>query len=836
MTRYADPERCPDCQAAMPFGSSRCPSCGLSLEGPLAARLFTTLASADELLRQLRATSGAPVPAGVPAPGPAAPVTPAAPAGRPERVRGASVPKILLGLGALCLLVAALVFLAVAWSAMGVAGRTATLVGFTLVAAGLAAWAARRDLRSAAESLSVVALGLLSFDLVGARDAGWLGDIGTPGFFVILGTVLALVGSGAAIAVRRTPAGALTGAEVVAALGVLSAAIGAVAADWFAWSAGLTLAVVLLGVVAALAIRARLTALAVGSGLFAVSAWVVLAMSSWDRAITHASLAELWADLEVWPLLAGAALAGALVLTTLPLAARLTGLSAATLVLSGVALAPFTDETITVLVAAGAAVLVVLALLAAVVVPQPWRRALAAPIGLGVLWMAMMSSVLAAVAAGRLVEAGTALWSGAAGDSFPAPGDAAQGLAAWLLPVMVIATGAGLVAVGRSFSWADRLGGRLTDPDVLLTVVLATGALTLALFAVPLYLVMATLLVGATVLTTRALRRRHALPLTAAVVLLALALLVALHAPWLTLTTLVVALGAAGTVHLRHPRLEVSVGAGAVVAGAGAALVWTAGSLADARGEWTAVVAVIVLAALALGAPYGDERLRVSGPATYARLGTETGAFLSAAVVSLAGVEAAATASEPSWTAVYLTLMGAAASAMALLRPDRRYVGWLGGLLLAAASWVRLADLGVDAPEAYTLPSALALLAVGLVHLRRTPAASTFAALSPGLALALVPSLLWVLAEPIALRSALLGLACLGLVVGGVRERWGAPFAHGAIVGTLLVLRLATPYAEAVPRWALIGAAGALLVTMGITWERRVRDARAVAGYVRGLR
>jgi len=60
--------------------------------------------------------------------------------------------------------------------------------------------------------------------------------------------------------------------------------------------------------------------------------------------------------------------------------------------------------------------------------------------------------------------------------------------------------------------------------------------------------------------------------------------------------------------------------------------------------------------------------------------------------------------------------------------------------------------------------------------------------------------------------------------------------AHGAWVGTLLVLRLATPMADAVPRWALIGAAGALLVAMGITWEQRVRDARRLAGYVHGLR
>ncbi|HEY0776150.1 MAG TPA: hypothetical protein VGD51_18835, partial [Nocardioidaceae bacterium] len=198
MTRYADPERCPDCLSPMPFGAPRCPSCGLSLEGPLAAALFATLTHADDLLVTLRtATEAAAAAPAVPAATPEArgaaqaeaggvatlirpeppppPGLPPAPPRPHHGLAGTSVPKILLGLGALCLLIAALVFLAVTWSAMSVAGRTATLVGFTVLAGGLTAWAARRDLRAAAESLGVVALGLLTFDLFGARDAGWLG-------------------------------------------------------------------------------------------------------------------------------------------------------------------------------------------------------------------------------------------------------------------------------------------------------------------------------------------------------------------------------------------------------------------------------------------------------------------------------------------------------------------------------------------------------------------------------------------------------------------------------------------------------------------------------------
>jgi cell division protein FtsW (lipid II flippase) len=186
---------------------------------------------------------------------------------------------------------------------------------------------------------------------------------------------------------------------------------------------------------------------------------------------------------------------------------------------------------------------------------------------------------------------------------------------------------------------------------------------------------------------------------------------------------------------------------------------------------------------------------------------------------------------------VLLTVGGVVVTAMSLLRADRRALGWVGGLLLATASWVRLADLGVHAPEAYTLPSALALLAVGLVHQHRIRDARTMTTLSPGLALALVPSLLWVLADPVGVRVLLLGLACLALVLAGVRLQWTAPLLLGGSVGALVVLRLAAPYVgDAVPRWVLIGLAGALLITVGATWERRLTEARQIVGAVRALR
>jgi hypothetical protein len=81
----------------------------------------------------------------------------------------------------------------------------------------------------------------------------------------------------------------------------------------------------------------------------------------------------------------------------------------------------------------------------------------------------------------------------------------------------------------------------------------------------------------------------------------------------------------------------------------------------------------------------------------------------------------------------------------------------------------------------------------------------------------------------------LLGLACVVLLLIGVRLRWSAPIVVGATVGGVLVLAELLPYAAAAPRWLLIGIAGTLLTVVGITWEQRMRDLRYAEGYLRRL-
>src|SRR3954449_3605370 len=109
MSRLVDPPLCPDCRALLDAGAT-CTGCGLQVTGPLAAELWRRMVAADRVVEQLRALSGgAPVAVAgsVAAPGqgaalPRFPRRASTPA-RTRRLPAASVPVVLLSLGALCL-------------------------------------------------------------------------------------------------------------------------------------------------------------------------------------------------------------------------------------------------------------------------------------------------------------------------------------------------------------------------------------------------------------------------------------------------------------------------------------------------------------------------------------------------------------------------------------------------------------------------------------------------------------------------------------------------------------------------------------------------------------
>ncbi|MGY1805310.1 SCO7613 C-terminal domain-containing membrane protein [Blastococcus sp. SYSU D00922] len=183
---------CPVCGRPVgDIGAGPCPSCGLPAAAQSAlvlARIGTTMAELsrerDQLLATLRASApGAapPVPAAPPAwvpPAPAPPSwhpsAPAPPAPAPPAAprRRLSPQEVLLGLGALLVVAAAITFVAVAWTRFGLAFQAGVMVTVTAVACAASAMTARRGLRATEEALAAAGAALLAIDLGAARALG----------------------------------------------------------------------------------------------------------------------------------------------------------------------------------------------------------------------------------------------------------------------------------------------------------------------------------------------------------------------------------------------------------------------------------------------------------------------------------------------------------------------------------------------------------------------------------------------------------------------------------------------------------------------------------------
>ena len=702
-----------------------------------------------------------------PFPAPAPPQRP-----EPAGLSAASVPKILLGLGATCLLVAAVIFLAVAWSWLGVGGRTAVLVGLTATAAVAGQWLARRDLGVAAEALTTVALGLVVLDVFGAENAGWLGTPTDESFLAILGTTLLAVSLGLCV-----PAVRLFTPQVAAPLGLGIAVLGLSTTDHH--QAVSALAVLCFAALALLGRTLGTVVLPWTSATGAGLAFVALTGLAVTDASKYPTFHGLWVEGHGLGMLAVAALVllpWAIVRSHDDLRQLVCACSVSVLTFAGVV--PVFDEGFTriTLVAAGCSV--AWAVVAGAVPPR-WYAVPRVPLVGSLLVLAPVPAVLAAEALTNLVSVGSHFSAGWLVRLHPEDPVANP----VLLPLGVAVVG---LAAALTVPRTSRFG------YAILGVTALTGFLTAALFPLPLVLFV--------------------------LVLGPFGVLIAFPSAVLTLVSLAELTAFAAYVMARRSGRARTVAAYALPGALGCFL-WVGGHVLGTPYEWRSLAVLVVLGLLALAVP---------------RLELELAAGITVLAAAATGVPVAA---DPSvWLAVHLTVAGALITVTSLVHRDHRALAWVGGLLLASATWVRLYDVGVQAPEAYTLPTAVALLLVGLDRMRRSPELSSITALLAGLSLAVVPTLLWALVYPLSARAVFSGLVCVALLVGGSALRWTAPVLVGWVGGAALVLRELAPYAEQTPQWVIIGAAGIVLVASGITWEARLRDLRRAAGYLGRLR
>ncbi|MCL2540952.1 MAG: hypothetical protein FWE71_00660 [Nocardioidaceae bacterium] len=739
-----------------------------------------------------------------------APLLPAAAPIPPRRgITFASVPQILLGLGAFCLLVAAAIFLAVSWSALGVGGRTAVLAVLTLTAVASTLALHLRGLRFAAEALSVVSLGLLTLDVYGAAAAGLLDGMPDGRVTLLAGVLLAI--GGWAFSLSPASAGTrLKAPQVAIGIGLGLAYLGGAVSGHPLTGGNLA---ALLG--AGLAARSR------RSGL-PVQQWSCLAGAAvgWTGATTTAvaeslgtpTLHQMWVVGSGWSLLVSAAVLLVPALVLRAEAAFLAGASGAALLATGAVTIPVVGSSPTVLTAVALGTTAAWTLLLAV--RDRIRLVAVAPVSIGALFLA-----------GALIDGvgvDLARWTRIAGPFSKSFLVTVRGRALELAPALLVPS----ALVVLTAAVLGLAGPRPAHPRRWLAlgtlVAGCTGALTAAAYDVPLTIATGLAALTALVAAALAVRGEDALAPAYTWIAVGVAILAAVASlPSASLTATVAGSGLVTALVLtllgRTERVRIP-GEAALVP---AAALGTAGTVMAVGDEpaWIAVPVLLAVGVVAIARPVA----RVEVPAVVAAL-----ASLLVSVIA---------ATDPlGLISLWLLVIGGLCCASALLHAQRRPLAAAGGLLWMVAIWTRLFDQHVAVVEAYTLPLAVALLAVGLLHLHRRAGAGTDQALLPGLALATIPSLLLVLGDPVSLRSLLLGTACLVLVLAGATMRWSAPVLAGTAVGVVLVLRELGPYAGTVPQWVWIGLAGVLLTVTGITWERRLRDLRRAAGLIGRLR
>jgi hypothetical protein len=729
---------------------------------------------------------------------------------RPETA-APSVQNVLLVLGGVLLTLAAAVFTLVSWGHMGITGRALVLGAVTLAALAGPAFLLKRGLRSTAESVAGLGLALTVLDAYALHEAALPGTDAAgyaAGAAAVLAGLWSAYGLLPATAALRLPLPcALAAAQFPLLLWALSADAGP-----YMISAAL-LVTAGLDTVVALRVTAASVRICAVVGAYGTGGWGALG-AGWLSVTADGPGVAARAGALL--LLAAAIALSAAWRVSGPGARHALGLAAASGLLTvgalgGVARFGVPEEwTVPAHLAFGLALLA--GLRAGRLLPDAVRH--------GVAWASAVVQALAllwALPVVALVVMGPAgwlgrVWSGAPSDAraavaveAPWPSDAAAA------PVVLLAVAAVLALAVRGEQWRPRarLGalGLLWAAALLLPAILAVSHL--AGMSVLGVMTAAALYLGRT--TTSGAR------VTALVLALVTGVdltLVSLASQTATLAVLSVLTALPAAASWRTSLVPFTAPAALAYA---AALASATGAAADWPPARTALLVLAVPVAAALLAP---------------RLAASRATVPVEAVGAAAGLLAVGLAvTDPPLLALVLALCGVIAAGTAL-RPDRRPVGYAATALFVLAAWVRLAAWEVGMPEAYTLPVTVPALLVGALRRRRDPQASSWTAYGPGLAATLLPSLVAAWGAPHWTRPLLLGTAALLVTLLGARHHLQAPLVLGGSVLALVTLHELAPYVVqvtgALPRWAPPALAGLLLLSLGATYEQRIRDVRRV--------
>lgn len=153
-------------------------------------------------------------------------------------------------------------------------------------------------------------------------------------------------------------------------------------------------------------------------------------------------------------------------------------------------------------------------------------------------------------------------------------------------------------------------------------------------------------------------------------------------------------------------------------------------------------------------------------------------------------------------------------------------------LVGAAASSGEGVGAGGDAFVGLLTTAGLFVAVVSVRAAQTAPASSTWSTVAFGALATIVPLTLHMIAEPSGAWIAAATTTSAAWLVLGVRLRWQAPLACGAVALVVQVATLAGPPALAAMSgmlgWIVLAAVGGTLLALGLTYERQISTAREV--------
>lgn len=735
-----------------------------------------------------------------------------------ERVRN-----LLLWTGATLLALSALAFTAVAWTHLGPGGRATLLIAFTVVSAVMAS-ALRSRLPATAGAFTGLTIALALIDWQVVRRAGVAPGMSTKAWWAI-GTA-AVGGLSAALGRIAAPVPAR---RAIALLLPVSAVLAIAANASASWGVALELALLAAAIVAVLRFLAprsddqivaatlRLGAGAVwfGGALYALDAAIVP-----TRFIDTVLPAAVMLAFALAPGMAARPARGSSdPIDRVPMAFRVfAAVIGAALTLASASIGSIGMLTL-------AAVLGGFAIVVAPHLASTWSRAAnAAGIASGAAGFVFAASGAAVAVFGPLAWFADA-WTGNTGARAvrvvggPQSNDVA-GLG-WCAVAILMVTAGAIALTARPRTSARRALDTPTRQAaavgfVLLAIALApiaAGASALATCAVTTGAT-ALAILGAAIVATRDDRRA----LTSGLLVVVTAIPTAGWAT-LTRTTSVAVLATVMISALAAAVIGRSAWLRATHAGIGASAAITLAAvslLAADRARPSAAFAALIVAGVVM----------VVG--SLARKDTADGLLLE--IVGTTGMIVGVTLAVPS-----VTWVGAGLTAMvplllvASVRRDRTYLyATAAGGAALGATWVWLAAADVKMVEAYTLPAAVIAFAVGTLAWK-TGRARSWLNLGPACAIALGPTLALAIVRNDDARAVTVGIAGLAVLLLGAWRRLQAPIVLGAVTLVVLGIDKIGPQAVRLPRWTVLAIAGALLLWVGTTFERRRDDVQRAA-------